>query len=114
MKMYANVARLEIGHLFTQGAVRGHPRTLDTFLVYTIVSSTLYIPVCTCVCVCDKVSAKFKPRKRAFCCYLRVLPQGGGYSDYCLPQVLELFGGFQILNFANFRVSRFCQLFVWV
>ena len=28
MKMYVNVARLEIGHLFT----KGHPCTLDTFL----------------------------------------------------------------------------------
>ena len=28
-----NIARLEIGQLFTQGAKRGHPCTLDTFLV---------------------------------------------------------------------------------
>ena len=49
MKMFVNVARLEIGQLFThvlwthleigqlftQGARRGHPCTLDTFLVYS-------------------------------------------------------------------------------
>ena len=33
MKIFVNVARLEIGQLFTQGARRGHPCTLDTFLV---------------------------------------------------------------------------------
>ena len=32
MKIFVNVARLEIGQLFTQGARRGHPCTLDTFL----------------------------------------------------------------------------------
>ena len=33
MKMFVNVARLDIGQLFTQGARQGHPCTLDTFLV---------------------------------------------------------------------------------
>ena len=33
MKMFVNEARLEMGLLFTQGARRGHPCTLDTFLV---------------------------------------------------------------------------------
>ena len=33
MKIFVNVARLEIGQLFTQGTRRGHPCTLDTFLV---------------------------------------------------------------------------------
>ena len=33
MKIFVNVARLEIGQLFTQGARLGHPCTLDTFLV---------------------------------------------------------------------------------
>ena len=33
MKMFVNVARLEIGQLFTQGTRRGHLCTLDTFLV---------------------------------------------------------------------------------
>ena len=33
MKIFLNVARLEIGHLFSQGARRWHPCTLDTFLV---------------------------------------------------------------------------------
>ena len=36
MKIFVNVARLEIGQLFTQGARRGHPCTLDTFLVSNI------------------------------------------------------------------------------
>ena len=33
MKTFVNVARLETGQLFTQGTRRGHPFTLDTFLV---------------------------------------------------------------------------------
>ena len=33
MKIFVNVARLEIGQLFTQGAKWWHPCTLDTFLV---------------------------------------------------------------------------------
>ena len=33
MKIFVNVARLEIGQLFTQGTRWGHPYTLDTFLV---------------------------------------------------------------------------------
>ena len=33
MKTFVNVARLEICQLFTQGMRRGHPCTLDTFLV---------------------------------------------------------------------------------
>ena len=33
MKIFVNVARLEIGQLFTQGVRLGHPCTLDTFLV---------------------------------------------------------------------------------
>ena len=33
MKIFVNVVRLEIGQLFTQGTRRGHPCTLDTFLV---------------------------------------------------------------------------------
>ena len=32
-KIFVNVARLEIGQLFTQGARLGHPCTLDKFLV---------------------------------------------------------------------------------
>ena len=31
MEMFVNVGRLEISQLFTQGARRGHPCTLDTF-----------------------------------------------------------------------------------
>ena len=38
MKIFVNVARLEICQLFTQGTSRGHPCTLDTFLVYLITS----------------------------------------------------------------------------
>ena len=34
MKIFVNVARLEIGQLFTQGIRQGHPCTLDTFLVF--------------------------------------------------------------------------------
>ena len=34
MKIFVNVARLEIGQLFSQGTRRGHPYTLDTFLVF--------------------------------------------------------------------------------
>ena len=33
MKMFVNVAMLEIGQLFTEGTRLGHPCTLDTFLV---------------------------------------------------------------------------------
>ena len=33
MKIFVNVARLEIGQLCTQGPRRWHPCTLDTFLV---------------------------------------------------------------------------------
>ena len=33
MKMFVNVARLDIGQLFTKSTRRGHPFTLDTFLV---------------------------------------------------------------------------------
>ena len=33
MKIFVNVARLEIVQLFTQGTRRGHRCTLDTFLV---------------------------------------------------------------------------------
>ena len=33
MKIFVNVARLEIGHFFTQGPGQGHLCTLDTFLV---------------------------------------------------------------------------------
>ena len=33
MKIFVNVARLEIGQLFTQGTRRGHPCTLNIFLV---------------------------------------------------------------------------------
>ena len=33
MKIFVNAARLERGHLFTQGARRRHQCTLDTFLV---------------------------------------------------------------------------------
>ena len=36
MKRFVNVARLEIGQLFTQGMRWGHPCTLDTFLVVNI------------------------------------------------------------------------------
>ena len=33
LKVFVNVARLEICQLFTQGMRHGHPCTLDTFLV---------------------------------------------------------------------------------
>ena len=36
-KIFVNVARLEIGQLFTQGARRGHLWTLDTFLVLDLI-----------------------------------------------------------------------------
>ena len=35
MKIFVNVARLEIGQLFTEGTKRGQPCTLDTFLVFS-------------------------------------------------------------------------------
>ena len=40
MKIFVNVARLEIGNLFTQGARRGQLCTLDTFLVHFYVAFT--------------------------------------------------------------------------
>ena len=33
MKIFVHIAKLEIGQLFTKGPRRGHPCTLDTFLV---------------------------------------------------------------------------------
>ena len=36
MKIFVNVARLEIGQLFTQGVRWGHPCALDTFLVLVL------------------------------------------------------------------------------
>ena len=36
MKIFVNVARLEIGQLFTQGMRRGHLCTLDKFLVFVL------------------------------------------------------------------------------
>ena len=33
MEMFVNKIRLDVGQLFTQSARRGHPCTLDTFLV---------------------------------------------------------------------------------
>ena len=39
MKIFVNVARLEIGQLFTEGTRQGHPCTLDTFLVFYLKSS---------------------------------------------------------------------------
>ena len=63
MKIFVNVARLEIGQLFTQGARRGHPCTVDTFLVFicfnTITShNSLYNGSVSFICrifVCDVV-----------------------------------------------------------
>ena len=37
MKMFVNIARLDICQLFTQSVRRGHPCTLDTFLVFLFV-----------------------------------------------------------------------------
>ena len=34
MKIFVNIARLEIGQLFTQGRRQGHRCSLDTFLVF--------------------------------------------------------------------------------
>ena len=39
MKIFVNVARLEIGQLFIQGARWRHPDTLDTFLVYSFLNN---------------------------------------------------------------------------
>ena len=41
MKILVNVARLEIGQLFTEGTRQGHLCTLDTFLVYCISTGML-------------------------------------------------------------------------
>ena len=38
-KYFVNVARLEIGQLFTQGTRRGHPSTVDTFLVLKLAAN---------------------------------------------------------------------------
>ena len=42
MKIFVNVARLEIGQLFTQGTRHGHQCTLDMFLVF------IYFICCLC------------------------------------------------------------------
>ena len=46
-KIFVNVARLEICLLFTQDARRGHPGTLDTFLVFvsTMAAIVLFVLV---------------------------------------------------------------------
>ena len=36
MKMFVNMARLDVGQLFTQSARQGHPCTLDTILVLVL------------------------------------------------------------------------------
>ena len=56
MKMFMNIAMLEICQLFTQGARRGHPCTLDIFLVstnfypyridYTLTDLAMFIGYC--------------------------------------------------------------------
>ena len=57
MKMFVNVARLDIGQLFTQSTRRGHPCTLDTFLFIhlvepkTMFSDLFYI---YCILFCHK------------------------------------------------------------
>ena len=38
MKISVNIARLNIGQLFTQSAKLRHPCTLDTFLVFNLAS----------------------------------------------------------------------------
>ena len=43
MKIFVNVPRLEIGQLFIHGMRRGHPCTLDTFLVFVFFS---FLPSC--------------------------------------------------------------------
>ena len=45
MKIFVDVARLEIGQLFTKGARRGHPCTLDTFLVLSISSLSFVLSI---------------------------------------------------------------------
>ena len=44
MKMFVNIARLDIGQLFTQRVRRGHLCTLDTFLVAIRVYPALAAP----------------------------------------------------------------------
>ena len=39
MKIFVNLAKLEIGQLFTQGTRQGHLCTLDTFLVLKLVAN---------------------------------------------------------------------------
>ena len=41
MKMFVNVARLDIGQLFTQSTRWEHPCTLDTFLVFSFFSENI-------------------------------------------------------------------------
>ena len=59
MKIFVNVARLEVGQLFTQGTRWGHPCTLDTFLV-----DHYY---CIKIFCCSKTSEKML-RKSSFSC----------------------------------------------
>ena len=42
MKIFVNLARLEIGQLFTQGTRRGHPCTLDIFVVVVFHASFFF------------------------------------------------------------------------
>ena len=42
MKIFVNVARLELGLLFTHGVRREYPCTLDTFLVIIIIMILLF------------------------------------------------------------------------
>ena len=57
MKIFVNLARLEIGQLFTQGTRWGHPRNLDTFLVSVCFS--LYLSGCIVWIVCNLKTTNF-------------------------------------------------------
>ena len=43
MKIFVNVARLEIGQLFTQGTRLGHPCTLETFPVIILLVTFMQV-----------------------------------------------------------------------
>ena len=63
MKIFVNVARLEIGHLFTQGMRGGgHPCILDTFLVSELKPET-YVHFCLALVWC---TAKHNIRSYSF------------------------------------------------
>ena len=55
MKLFVNIARLEIDQLFTQGMRQGHLCTLDTFLVLNSFLDTKWFQAMKKDCMVDNI-----------------------------------------------------------